>query len=374
MYFRDIPGHQGIKQRLIHSARDGRVSHAQMFSGPEGCGKLALALAYARYICCTDRQEDDACGKCLSCIKFNKFVHPDLHFVFPAPSAASGSESASDNLLEKWRGALMENPYMNQYQWYERIGMENKQGMIGTKESSEIMRKLSLKAYESEYKVLVMWLPERMNATAANKLLKLIEEPPPGTVFLLVSETPEEVLPTVRSRTQMVRIPRMSDEAIEEGLRATFQLGEDLIRDAVRLANGNFNKALAAVRTDEQNRENFTRFVSLMRLCYAKRVAELIGWAEEVSGIGRERQKLFLANAMRLVRENFMLNLGENDITHMAGYESDFSMKFSAFIHAENVLPIYEELNLAYNHISANAYARIVLLDLSLKIIRLLHM
>ncbi|HYW95061.1 MAG TPA: DNA polymerase III subunit delta [Bacteroidales bacterium] len=373
MYFRDIPGHQEIKRRLIHSVAEERISHAQMLHGPEGCGNLALALAYARYISCTNKGPDDACGTCPSCIKYNKLAHPDLHFVFPAPSTTTGNDAASDGLLDKWREALIENPYMNQYQWYERIGMENKQGLIGTKESSAIIRKLSLKSYESEYKILIMWLPERMNTTSANKLLKLIEEPPAGTVFLLVSETPEDVLPTIQSRTQPVKISRMSDKAIGEGLQTLFPDGGEIIHDAVRLANGNYNKALTAVRADEQNKYNFEKFVSLMRLCYGKRVAELIGWAEEVSGIGREKQKMLLVYAMRLVRENFMLNLGEKDITYMAAYENDFSTKFSRFIHRENVYGIYDELNLAYNHIAANAYARIVLLDLSLKIISLLH-
>ncbi len=371
MYFRDIPGHRDVKERLIHSVREGRISHAQMFSGPEGCGSLPLALAYARYISCTDRQETDACGKCPSCVKYNKFVHPDLHFAFPAPSATTGE---SPVLTDKWREALIENPFMDQFRWYERIGMENKQGLIGTKESSEIIRKLSLKSYESEFKILVMWLPERMNAYAANKLLKLIEEPPPGTVFLLVSEKPGEVLPTIQSRTQMVRLSRISDEAIREALRAKFNVSDELLTNAVRIANGNFSKALSAIMSDEQNRYNFEKFVGLMRMCFAKQVAGLMDWSEEIAGIGRERQKLFLANAMRLVRENLMLNMGKNEMTHMTAYENEFSVKFSRFIHPENVFSLYEELNLAYNHISANAYARIVLLDLSLKIIRLLHM
>ncbi len=262
---------------------------------------------------------------------------------------------------------------MDQFQWYEKIGMENKQGLIGAKESSGIIRKLSLKSYESDYKVLIMWLPERMNSTAANKLLKLIEEPPAGTLFLLVSEAPEDVLPTIQSRTQMIKISRLSDEDIEMGLREKFPDSDELITNAVRLANGNFNKAMTAVNADEQNRYNFDKFVELMRLSFGKKVAELVEWTDEVSGTGREKQKMFLANAMRLVRENFMLNLGKKDITHMAVYEDEFSEKFSRFIHRENVYALYEELNTAYNHISANAYARIVFLDLSLKIIRLLH-
>ncbi len=376
MYFRDIPGQQEIKRRLIHSVKEARISHAQMFYGPAGSGKLALALAYARYISCTGRQEDDSCGRCPSCVKYDKLAHPDLHFVFPAASSSSssGGESQADQYLEKWREALTGNPYLNPYQWYEQIGMENKQGIINTKESSSVIRKLTLKSYESEYKILIMWLPELMNATAANKLLKLIEEPPAGTVFILVSETPEDVLPTIQSRAQMIRVSRMSDETIRKALKERFEIGDELVDDAVRMANGDYNKALAAIKTDEQQKQNFDKFVRLMRLSYGKKVAELIEWTDEIAGIGREKQKLFLAYSMRLIRENFMLNLSKKEITHMSAYEEDFSGKFSRFIHEKNVFPLYEELNLAYNHISANGYARIVLLDLALKTIRLLHM
>ena len=380
MLFRDIPGQEQIKKKLIHTVTEGRVSHAQLFYGPEGSGKLALALAYARYICCDNRNESDSCGVCHSCIKYNKYVHPDLHFVYPATSATkkesdeeNGENSKLVNFQEKWREALLENPYMDQFQWYERIGMENKQGLIGTKESSEIIRKLSFKSYESEYKILIMWLPERMNAYSSNKLLKIVEEPPPFTVFLLVSENYGEILPTILSRTQMIKIPAIQDEDILKALTEKHMASPELAEDAVRLANGNYNLALSYIRPEGNNKEHFEVFVSLMRFCYALNITDILSWVEKISAIGREKQKLFLSYAMRMLRENYLVNIGKKEITHMAAYENELSVKFSKFIHNENVFELYDEFNKAYNHISANGYARIVLLDMSLQILRLLR-
>lgn len=374
MFFRDIPGQNEIKESLIHTVREGRISHAQLFYGPEGSGKLALALAYAHYISCTDQQVDDSCGKCPSCIKYAKLVHPDLHFVFPAtsPSTTKSDETPVEKALEKWREIVIENPYFDQYQWYDKIGIENKQGMIGVKESAEIIRKLNLKPYESDFKILIMWLPERMNSTAANKLLKMVEEPPVGTVFLLVSEFPGEILPTILSRTQMIKIPSLTDEDVRSALKARFEFSNELIEDAVTLANGNFNKALSSLTEDGQNKVNFDQFVSFMRICFAFSMVDLTDWVEEMAKSGREKQKMFLSYGLRMVRENFLVNTGHVKISHMAKYEKDWSVKFSKFINGKNVIDIYEELNLAYNHISANVNAKIVLLDAGLKIGRML--
>ncbi len=372
MFFKDIPGQVKIKATLRKTVKDSRISHAQMFHGPEGSGKLALALAYARYISCTGRGEEDSCGICPSCIKYSKLAHPDLHFVFPSASSDKKDESAVENYLEKWREALIANPYINQYQWYEKIGIENKQGLISTKESSEIIRKLSLKSYEADYKILIMWLPERMNSTASNKLLKIIEEPPPNSLFILVSESIGEVLPTILSRTQMIKIPRLKDEDIKAVLKLQFDEENNLIEDAVKLADGNFNKALSFMKTDDQNKYYFDQFVNFMRVCYAINIPELTGWVEEMSKTGREKQKHFLSYGIRILRENFLVHTGHTSISHMSGYEDEWSVKFSRFITKENIQGLYEEFNLAFNHISANVYARIVFLDLGLKVIVLI--
>jgi len=374
MLFRDIPGQKEIKDSLIRTVHEGRISHAQLFYGPEGSGKLALAIAYAQYISCGNKQAEDSCGTCPSCIKYSKLVHPDLHFVFPAtsPSATKTDETPVEKSLEKWREIVIENPFFDQYQWYDKIGIENKQGLIGVKESAEIIRKLNLKSYESDFKILIMWLPERMHATAANKLLKMIEEPPLGTVFLLVSELPGEVLPTILSRTQLFKIPRLGDEDVRIALKLKTGLDDDLIDDAVTLANGNFNKALSSLTEDGQNKGNFDTFVGFMRICYAFSIVDMIEWVDEMAKTGREKQKMFLSYALRMVRENFLINTGHARISHMARYESDWSVKFSRFINGKNIIDIYEEFNNAYNHISANANAKIVFLDSGLKIGRML--
>ena len=381
MFFRDIPGQVEIKENLRKTIHESRISHAQMFYGPPGSGKLPLALACARFILCTNRGEEEACGTCPSCIKVSKLVHPDLHFVFPTGTPEKKTEkktdrteeSPADKNLEKWREAVIENPFIDQYQWYEKIGIENKQGLISTKESSEIIKKLNLKPYEADYKILIMWLPERMNSTAGNKLLKMVEEPPPGTVFLLVSESVGEVLPTIQSRTQLIKIPRLKDEDVREGLKLRFNIENQLIEDAVKVANGNFNEALNSIKADELNKFNFEQFVSFMRACYAKNIPELMDWVEEISKTGRERQKLFLFYGIRMLRENFLVNTGHTALSHMAKYEDELAIKFSRFINRENIFGLYEEFNTAYNHISANAYARIVFLDLGLKVVKLIR-
>jgi len=373
MFFRDIPGQKEIKESLIRTVHEGRISHAQLFYGPEGSGKLALAIAYAQYISCTDKQPDDSCGKCPSCVKYAKLVHPDLHFVFPATSSlAKSDETPVEKALEKWREIVIENPFFDQYQWYERIGIENKQGLIAVKESAEIIRKLNLKPYESDFKILIMWLPERMHPTAANKLLKMVEEPPLGTVFLLVSEVPGEVLPTILSRTQLFKIPRLTDEDVRSALQLKAIFSEEQIEDAVTLADGNFNKALSSLTEDGQNKYNFDQFVGFMRICYAFSMTDLSEWVEEMAKSGREKQKMFLSYGLRMVRENFLVNTGHSRISHMAKYEQDWSVRFSKFINGKNVIDIYEELNNVYNHISANANPKIVFLDAGLKIGRML--
>ena len=376
MRFQEIPGQEEIKQKLIRTANEGRISHAQLFYGPEGCGKLALAVAYGQYINCGSGTGMDSCGTCPSCIKYNKYIHPDLHFAFPSATPQKKEEDEVkpvENHLNKWRLALTENPYMDQFQWYEKIGIENKQGLIDTKESSEIIRKLMLKPYEAEYKVLIMWLPERMNAQSANKLLKMIEEPPPYTLFLLVTETPGEVLPTILSRTQMIKVPKLKDEDIRTGLHARFDLSPEMTTDAIKLADGNFNRALAFVQPDDINKQSFEKFVSLMRFCYAKSISDIMNWVDDVSLLGREKQKLLLIYGLRMLRENFLMNLGRLDILHMAGYEAEWSVKFSIFIHERNIFGLYDEFNKAYNHISANGYARIVMFDMGLNIVKLLR-
>ena len=219
MFFRDIIGQKETKRRLIQSVKDGYIPHARMISGPEGVGKMALALAYARYLSCTQRGEDDACGVCPSCIKYNKLSHPDLHFVYPIVKNDKKKKEICDDYLKEWREFVLQNPYFNLNLWLNFIGSENSQGMIYARESDEIIRKLNLKAYESEYKIMIVWLPEKMHEACANKLLKMIEEPPANTVFLLVSENPDRVIGTIQSRTQSLPVPPVDDESMARDLQ-----------------------------------------------------------------------------------------------------------------------------------------------------------
>lgn len=374
MQFKEVVGQKIIKEKLVHTIKENRVSHAQLFLGPEGSGNLALAIAYAQYISCENKQGDDSCGVCPSCIKYKKLAHPDLHFIFPVSTSKTvKKDPVSDDYIAPWRETIIENPYINQNKWYEVIDVENKQGIISKNESYEILKKLNLKTYESEYKIMIIWLPEKMNAFAANKLLKLIEEPPAKTLFLMVSENSEQILPTILSRTQLIKIPRIDNESMRNALCDRFGLPPEKAGDIVHLANGNYFQAQHLIDSSEEDFFNFEQFSYLMRLAYQRKVIDVISWVDEISQIGREKQKNFLAYAIRLVRENFMLNINHRDIVYLTQRELEFSEKFSQFIHQENVHQIYKALNTAHADIEMNAYNKIVFLDLALKIIKLIR-
>ncbi len=373
MQFKEVIGHQNIKEKLINTTKENRVSHAQLFLGPEGSGKLALAIAYAQYISCENKQGNDSCGVCPACLKYQKIVHPDLHFVYPvATSKSIKKDPISDDYISQWRETIIENPYINQNKWYEIIDIENKQGIISKNESYEILKKLNLKTFESEYKIMIIWLPETMNAFAANKLLKLIEEPPAKTLFLLVSENSEQILPTILSRTQLLKIPKIDGKSMHTALCDRFGLSPDKANDIVLFSNGNYFEAQNLINSSEEDNYNFNQFVFFMRLAYQRKIIEIINWIDEIARIGREKQKNFLIYALRLIRENFMLNINKKEIVYLTQEEFNFSEKFSQFINKENTNQIYEAINQAYSDIGMNAYNKIVFLDLALKIIKLL--
>lgn len=373
MQFKEVVGHKKIKEKLIHTIKENRVSHAQLFLGAEGSGNLALAIAYAQYLSCEDKQSDDSCGVCRSCTKFQKLVHPDLHFVYPVSTSKTvKKDPISDDYIAQWREAIIENPYINQSKWYEIIDVENKQGIISKNESYEILKKLNLKTFESEYKIMIIWLAEKMNAFAANKLLKLIEEPPEKTLFLLVVENTEQILQTILSRTQLFKIPKVDNESMQKALCDNEGLTIEKANDIAHLANGNYFNALNLINSAEEDSYNFDNFAQIMRLSFQRKVIELIEWVDEISRIGREKQKSFLVYAIRLTRENFMLNIKNKDLVYLTKKELEFSEKFSQFIDQENVYQIYDALNRAHSDIEMNAYNKIVFLDLALKIIKLI--
>ena len=376
MFFKEIPGNEDIKKRLINTVRTGRVSHALLFTGQEGNSKLSFALAYAQYLSCTNRQADDSCGECPSCKKYNKVIHPDLHFVFPVVSGKSISKPVSDDYLKVWRQFVTERKFHGFNQWLSAMGTDNKQAAIYTQESASIMRKLNFKTFEADYKIMIIWLPEKMNISAANKLLKLIEEPPPKTFFILVSENPEAIIKTILSRTQPVKIPPANAETLTKSLSEKYDADTDKIAEVVRLSENNGVKAAEMLEsTDGNTTAFFNDFSEMMRLCYSVDGKQLVDWAAKMSKYGREQQKIFLNYALRMIRENFMLNLAseqKQDLVFLTEKENSFSQKFSQFIHKNNIKNLAEEFNKAILHIGRNGNDKLIFLDLSFKTAKLL--
>lgn len=372
MFFKDIIGQNEIKQRLIEEVREGRIPHAQILCGPEGVGKMAIALAYARYISCAHPGSTDACGVCPSCVKFNKLVHPDVHFVFPIVKSAKGKKEVCDDFIAEWRAFVLKNPYFNLPHWLNEMDAENSQAIIYAKESDEITKKLSLKSSEGGFKITLIWLPEKMHPVCANKLLKLLEEPPEKTVFLLISEAPDLILTTILSRTQRVNIRKIDEESIAQALREKYAVLQTDSQVIAHMANGSFIKALEAIHLNEENHFFFELFVSLMRLSYQRKIREMKLWSEQVAGMGRERQKSFLSYCQRMIRENFIFNFHQKDLNYMTSDEQKFATRFAPFVNERNIMGIMDELSEAEQHIEQNVNAKMVFFDFSLKMIVLL--
>ena len=375
MNFSQIPGQKDIKTKLLRSVKEERVSHAQLFAGPEGCGSMALALAYARYISCENRTDYDSCGTCKSCVKYEKLIHPDLHFVFPVIKGKKATDPVSDNYLAEWREFVKKAPYFNLNNWMDFIEVGNAQGMIFASEASEIIKKLSLKTFESDFKIMIIWLPEKMHQATANKLLKMIEEPPDKTLFLLVSEEPDKVIPTILSRCQLVKVPSFNSLDIEKYLINRFNIAVDKAADISRVSNGNITRAIELCENEDSSLANLEHFKSLMRFAWKRDIISIINWSEEIAATGREAQKNFISFSLRILRENLMLSLDQlkNSLVFLTGEEATFSGNFHPFINQNNIYPLAEEFNLVYSHIEANGNAKIIFLDLALKVTRLIR-
>lgn len=374
MLFADIIGQEGTKKKLIQSVTDSRVSHAQLLLGPTGSGKLALALAYAQFVNCTDRSTHDSCGSCPSCVKMARLSHPDLHFVFPSTTNKKVKKDPESNLfLEEWRSfVLQENAYVGLNQWYNFLGVENKQGTIFTRDANELIRKLNFKAYEAEYKVAIVWMAEKINVQAANKMLKVLEEPPDKTLFLLIAEEQEQMLSTVKSRTLMVKIPRISDRAISAALIQRFQCREAEARDATLMANGNWLEAVRIFENNEEEKYNFQTFQQWMRLCFKGSILELTDFSANIAGIGRERQKSLLAYGLNVFRNGLLVNSRLSEMMRLPDDEKEFNTKFAPFVHANNIRDLVGLMEEGITHIERNAHAGILFMDSSLKMIKLL--
>lgn len=383
MLFSDIIGQQEVKKRFIHSVTEQRIPHAQLLRGTEGIGKLPLAIAYAQYICCEHRTPTDSCGVCPSCVKYKKLAHPDLHLVFPVIKPPKATSVVCDDFIADFRAMITANPYFSLNDWYAKISDDAKQGLIYSNESEEIIRKLSLKTYESEYKIMIIWLPEKMHTTCANKLLKILEEPPEKTVFLLVSNEPDQIIPTILSRTQHIHIPRLSEEEITQALLGNkeMEVESDYARYAAHIANGSYLNALSVMNEGDENKLNFERFIHIMRLAWQvgnkknyDSLKTLRKWSDDMAAtsMGRERQKNFLVYAQRMTRENFIWNMQLPELNYLTTSEAEFSQRFSPFINERNVEDLMSEFALAERHIEQNINAKMIFFDLVLKVIMLL--
>lgn len=388
MKFDEVIGQQEAKERLVQMVTEGRLPHALLLCGPQGCGKMALALAFASYLLSEAAPQPQAEADSFFGMEpvsparnsnaeamLAKFEHPDLHFSFPVirPSGTSAEHKmSSDDFIQQWRQMLQEGPYFTLDRWLDFMDAANQQAVMGVGESDELLRKLSLKSSQGGYKVVVMWLPERMNQECANKILKLLEEPPTQTVFLLVCEEPELLLETIRSRTQRIDIRRIRVEDIEQALISRRGIGPDDARRIAHSANGSWQKALETLDTDNENQQFFELFVQLMRMAYKRDVKGFKLWSEQVAAFGRERQKRFLTYSSRMVRENFMYNFGKPELCYMSREEEDFAKNFARFINEANIVEISELLARAQRDIGQNANAKVVFYDLALQMIVLL--
>ena len=363
MQLKDIVGQQHIKQRLLHMHAENRVPHAMLFAGPEGCGALPLAVAFAQYICCTgDKSAGDSCGVCPSCLKFKKLAHPDFHQIFPVVNIKSTS-TVSDDMLPQWREMFAHNNYFTREQWFTFIG-GTKQGIIGTSEAANIHQKLRLTPYESQMQVLVLWCPELMNESTSNKLLKILEEPPANTIFILVSENFGAILPTILSRTQRINLTPVDDESMTAYARERYRMPEDKLARAVHVACGNVCRLDSLAVADEGSKRNLSFFQDMMRAAYMTDIPKMEACVENLKEKSAEVIKSMLIYSINMLRESFIYNLSQSNLTYMTDEEEAFVRNFARFVHVGNYVKIYNLLNNGLAEVEQNGNVRIIMMDL----------
>ena len=380
MLFKDILGQDHIKNHLTQSVDNGRIPHAQLFVGPEGSGTLPMAIAYAQYILCQNINAENTGSNEACNLKFNTISHPDLHFAFPVTTSEKvKSKAVSKFYLEEWRQLISEQPYGNLFDWYKLLGVDNKQGQIGVDEAHEIVKALALKSYEGGYKVMLIWMAEKLNISAANKLLKLIEEPPSQTVFILIAEDEEQIISTIKSRCQVLHFPPLTNEVIKNALIKNYSLEVAVANKIAHQANGNYNKACDLVYHDSEDTQFEEWFVFWIRSAFKAKgnksaIHDLISWSENIAKTGRETQKQFLLFCLDFFRQAMLLNYNANELVYFEAKTENFKLeKFAPFVHDNNILEISEELQNAIYHIERNGNSKIILTDLSIKLTRLLH-
>ena len=373
MKFDEVIGQEDVKSRLLQLASTDRIPHSLLLCGPAGSGKMALAMAFASYL--LGDTDADTPFNANARAMLRRWEHPDLHFSYPVirPVGTSADHKmTSDDFAKEWHEMLEKGAYFDMDTWLSHMNAANQQAQIFACESDSLAKKLSLKSSQGGYKVCIIWLPERMNGECANKLLKLLEEPPAQTLFIMVCEEPEKLIETVRSRTQRINVRRIGDEVIAQALVNKLAIDADTAQRTAKVAGGSWWKALSLLNTDSENTEFFKAFVLLMRLAYMRNIKDLKAWSERVSGFGREKQKRMLAYFHRMLRENLMFNFKQPALCHLTKDEEEFAQKFAPFINEANIVELYELYERANRDIGQNANPKIVFFDLALQMIVLL--
>ena len=372
MQFKDIPSNIRVKNQLLNAVSNNRLSHAHLFTGDDGSSNLAMALAFAQYLMCENKTESDSCGVCPACMKTDKLIHPDLHCVFPVITG-KGTNPVSDHFIEEWRGAIASNPYMSEEEWYLNLGDTNKQGFISVNEAHELSKKTVLKPYENSYRVIIIWHAERMHSPAANKLLKLLEEPPEKTIFILLTISYESLLETIVSRLQHTTIDPCDEQSLIAFLVEKHGVSTKVASEISPLSSGNIGQAMKFIKGGELLEQNTEEFQNWMRMCYKARVVELSSWVDMINRWGREQQKGFLQYALHMVRESLIRNFADSSVQKVREEEENFTANFAPFIHQNNAIEIIEEIELAHKHISRNGSSKFIFMDLTLKMVVLHH-
>lgn len=380
MQFSEIIGQQHLKNHLIQSASSGRIPHAQLFIGPDGSGTLPIAIAYAQYLLCKNTGTENKGGSDSCNLKFKSLAHPDLHFVFPVANTEAVKKNAtSDNFIETWRNFVIENPYANLFDWYNHIDIQNKQGQIGVDEAQEVLKKLALKSYEGGYKVMIIWMADKLNVEASNKLLKLLEEPPAKTVFILIAENEKTIIQTILSRCQLIKFPALTAVDIETALIEKNQCTASTATLISRQAQGNFNKALHLFHNTNDGLPFEKWFVQWVRAAFRAKgnaavIQDLILWSEELAALGRESQKQFLEFCIELFRQALLLNYQAPELVYYQTTVEKFKLEnFAPFVNNSNINEIFDELSQAIYHIERNGNPKMIFTDLSIKLTRLIH-
>lgn len=380
MKFSELLGHEHLKSHLTKSADLGRIPHAQLFVGPEGSGTLPIAIAYAQYILCQNNNGENENGIESCNLKFNSLSHPDLHFVYPTVTNETiKSKPKSIDFIADWRKFLTEQPYGSLFNWYQHLGVQNKQGEIRVDDAQEIVKLLSLKSYEGGYKILIIWMADKMNIAASNKLLKMLEEPSDKTLFILITENEEDVIQTIRSRCQVLHFNSIPEQIIAESLQKNENLEPRTAQKIAHQAQGNYNKALQMLHHSEDELPFEQWFVTWVRAAFrakgnAAAILDLTHWSEQIAGLGRESQKKFLEYCIEMFRQALLLNYQATSLVYMEPKIEKFKLEnFAPFVHGNNIQDIYKELSDAMYHIERNGNAKIILTDLSIKLTRLIH-